>query len=153
MPKKRKKLGEMLVDWGIIDVNALANALQYAKEHNKRIGEALVETELCSEDDVAKALATQFGLEYIDLDHHPVNREILSLIPAKLSEDYLVLPLGEEGDRLKVIITRFGDARLAAVSPQPRDHADAGGNRQGEAFHRQIRQHGGGRAFQNDEEY
>ena len=105
MAKKQKKLGETLVGWGIIDANALADALQYAKEHNKRIGEALVELELCSEDDVAKALASQFGLEYIDLDKQAVNREVLSLIPAKMIEDYLVLPQGEEGGRLKVIIT------------------------------------------------
>lgn len=105
MSKKKKKLGETLVAWGIIDANALADALQYAKEHNKRIGEALVELELCGEDDVVKALATQFGLEYIDLDKHQVDREVLSLIPSKLIEDYLVLPLGEEEGRLKVIIT------------------------------------------------
>jgi type IV pilus assembly protein PilB len=105
MAKKQKKLGETLVGWGIIDANALADALQYAKEHNKRTGEALVELELCSEDDVAKALASQFGLEYVDLDKQAVNREVLSLIPAKMIEDYLVLPQGEDGGRLKVIIT------------------------------------------------
>jgi len=105
MGKKQKKLGETLVGWGIIEPNALADALAYAKQHNKRIGEALVELELCSEDDVAKALASQFGLEFIDLDKHAVNRDVLGLIPAKMIEDYKVLPLGEEGNRLKVIIT------------------------------------------------
>ncbi|MFH1111173.1 MAG: GspE/PulE family protein [Planctomycetota bacterium] len=105
MAKVRKKLGETLVGWGIIDANALADALAYAKEHNKRIGEALVELELCTEDDVLKALATQFGLEYIDLDKHVVDREVLGLIPSKMIEDYSVLPLGEDGPKLKVIIT------------------------------------------------
>ena len=105
MGKKQKKLGETLVGWGVIEANALADALAYAKQHNKRIGEALVELELCSEDDVAKALASQFGLEYVDLDKHQVNRDVLSLIPAKMIEDYKVLPLAEEGGRLKVIIT------------------------------------------------
>jgi len=105
MNKKRRKLGETLVGWGLLEASALAEALQYATEHNKRIGEALVELELCSEDDVCKALASQFGLEYIDLEKHTVDRTILSLIPSKMIEDYLVLPLGEEGNRLKVIIT------------------------------------------------
>ncbi|MEK6797363.1 MAG: GspE/PulE family protein [Planctomycetota bacterium] len=105
MAKTRKKLGETLVGWGLIDPNSLADALAYAKEHNKRTGEALVELELCNEDDVAKALASQFGLEYIDLDKHKVDRESLALIPAKLVEEYLVIPLAEDGPRLKVIIT------------------------------------------------
>ena len=105
MARKRKKLGEMLVDRGVISANALADAVEYGKEHNKRIGEALVELELCSEDDVTEALAEQFGLEYIDLDTIPVNRDAQSLIPSKLIEDLMVLPLEEDGDRLKVIIT------------------------------------------------
>ncbi|MHC5110308.1 MAG: GspE/PulE family protein [Planctomycetota bacterium] len=105
MPRERKKLGEILVGWGVISEDGVSEALKYGMEHGKRVGDAIVELELCSEDDVAKALATQFGLEYIDLDKQPVNREVLDLMPAKLIEDYLVLPLGEEGDRLKVIIT------------------------------------------------
>jgi type IV pilus assembly protein PilB len=105
MAKKRKKVGEILVDWGVIKESDLKQGLKLAQGHGKRIGEALVELELCSEDEGVKALATQFGLEYIDLDHRPVDREVLSLIPSKLIEDYSVLPLGEDGDRLKVIIT------------------------------------------------
>ncbi len=105
MPTTRKKLGEILVGWGVLTDEGVTEALGYALEHGKRIGEAVVEMELCTEDDVTKALATQFGLEYIDLDKQPVNREVLDLMPGKLIEDYLVLPLGEEGDRLKVIIT------------------------------------------------
>jgi len=105
MAKKRKQIGETLIGWGIIDEKSLNEGLEFAKSHRKRTGEALVELGHCTEDDVAKALGTQFGLEYIDLDHHPVDREILELIPSKMIEDYLVLPLAEEGGRLKVIIT------------------------------------------------
>ena len=105
MAKLRKKLGETLVSWGIVDDKAVNEALSHAKQHGKRIGEALIELELCGEDDVCKALATQFGLEYIDLEHQPVNRDILDLIPSKMISDYHVLPLGEDGPRLKVIVT------------------------------------------------
>jgi type IV pilus assembly protein PilB len=105
MARTRQKLGEILVGWGVIKDPDVNEALKYAKEHGKRTGEALIELQRCEEDDVVKALATQFGLEYIDLDHHPVDRAVLQLIPTKLIEDNLVLPLGEEGHRLKVIIT------------------------------------------------
>ena len=105
MARKRKKLGEILLGQGVIDEAAITEATTFAGQHDKRLGEALVELGRCSEDDVAKALAAQFGLEYMDLDKHAVDREILSLIPAKLIEDYLVLPLAEEDGRLKVIIT------------------------------------------------
>jgi len=105
MAKQRKKLGEILLGWGTVSADSLSDALAYGMEHRKRIGEALVELELCDEDDVAKALAAQFGLDYVDLDKHVVDQNALELIPGKLIEDLQVLPLGEDNGRLKVIIT------------------------------------------------
>ncbi|MCH7814018.1 MAG: Flp pilus assembly complex ATPase component TadA [Planctomycetes bacterium] len=104
MARKRKKLGEILLNWGVINANALADALQYANEHGKRIGESLVELELCGEDEVTKALATQFGFEYVDLDK-VVDHNNLDLIPADLIMRHLVLPIGNQDGRLKVVIT------------------------------------------------
>ncbi len=105
MSKKRMKLGEILLSWGVITQEALTEALQYGLEHRKRIGEALVEMGQCAEDDVSKALAQQFGWEFIDLDKLPVDKDALTLIPTKLIQEYLVLPLGMDGQRLKVIMT------------------------------------------------
>ena len=72
MAKVRKKIGELLVGWGVVTEEQVREAVEHAKAHRKRTGAALVELEMCGEDDVAKALATQFGLEYIDLEHQPV---------------------------------------------------------------------------------
>ncbi len=105
MARQKKKLGEILVGWGMLNANALADALQYASEHDKRIGEALIELELCGEDDVCKALATQFGLEYVDLDKDVIDHAVLELIPDDLIRRHMVLPMGMEGDALKIIIT------------------------------------------------
>jgi type IV pilus assembly protein PilB len=105
MARTRKKLGEILMGWGIIDESGLAQGLEYGMQNGKRIGEALVELELCSQEDVMKALATQLGLEYVDLERDPPSKESLNLIPADLIRKHLVLPVEEEGDRLKLIIT------------------------------------------------
>ncbi len=104
MAKKRKRLGEILIENGVIDNKKVEEALQYAAANRKRIGQALVEMNHCTEDEVMKALASQFGLDYVDLDKHSVNKEILEVIPAKMIQDYQVLPLAEEGSRLKIII-------------------------------------------------
>ncbi|MFQ5491139.1 MAG: GspE/PulE family protein, partial [Phycisphaerae bacterium] len=104
MARTRKKLGEILLSWGLINENALADALQFASDHSKRVGEALVELELCSEDDVCKALATQFGFEYVDLDK-VVEQRSLDLIPTELIRKHMILPIGNEDGRLKIVIT------------------------------------------------
>jgi type IV pilus assembly protein PilB len=105
MARTRKKVGEILIGWGLLNPKALDDALKYASEHGKRIGEALVELELCSEDDVTKALATQFGLEYVDLDKNPVEASAADLIPHDLIRKHMVLPLGMDGARLKIVVT------------------------------------------------
>ena len=56
MARRRKKLGEILASWNVLTPNALADAIAYASEHGKRIGEALVELELVSDEDVSKVL-------------------------------------------------------------------------------------------------
>ncbi|NOX57628.1 MAG: type II/IV secretion system protein [Planctomycetes bacterium] len=105
MARKKKKLGEILLGWGIVDDDAIAQALEYGMQNGKRIGEALIELELCEEEAVSKALANQFGLEFIDLDKKVIPREAFKLVPADVVRKHLVLPLGEEGDKLKIIIT------------------------------------------------
>ena len=67
MARRRKKLGEILTSWELLAPNALADAIAYASEHGKRIGEALVELELVSEEDVSKALGTQFDLQVVQV--------------------------------------------------------------------------------------
>ena len=105
MARKQKKLGEILSRWGVVPANGLADALQYAADHGKRIGEALVELELCSEDDVYKALATQFDMPFVDLTQDVVTKSALDLVPHDLIRRHMVLPIGKEDNRIRVVIT------------------------------------------------
>ncbi|MCK4658670.1 MAG: Flp pilus assembly complex ATPase component TadA [Phycisphaerae bacterium] len=105
MARRRQKIGEILVGWGIIEQESLSDALKHGMENGRRIGEALVELEFCKEDDVTKALATQFGLEYLDLDKNMIPTGSLDLIPSDLIKRHMVLPVEKENERLKVVIT------------------------------------------------
>ena len=104
MARKRKKLGEILLDWGKIDPGALETALKYATENSKRIGQALIDLELVTEEDVAQALADQAGLEYVDPQHTVEIGTSMSLIPDEIIRKHLVLPLGKHNGRLRVVI-------------------------------------------------
>src|SRR5690606_7820470 len=67
MARSRKKLGEILVEWGALTPAQAEQGVKLAKGSGKRLGEALVEAQLASDEQVAKALAKQFQLEYIEL--------------------------------------------------------------------------------------
>ena len=104
MAKKRKKLGEILIGWGLLDEKKLQTAVTQADNNHFRLGETLVEMGLVEEEQVTKAMATQFGLEYVDLDHHVLDKSALELMPEELIRRHFILPVAKENGRLKIII-------------------------------------------------
>ncbi len=103
--KQRRKLGEILAEWGVVTQAAIKEAMQHAEREGLRIGEALIALGYADEEDVAKALATQYDMEYIDLDRNVVVPADMQAIPEDLIRKHLVLPLAKDGGRLKIIIT------------------------------------------------
>lgn len=105
MARSRKKLGEYLIRWGIITEKQLEEALNILPTTGMRIGQALVELNYATEDDIAKALAAQFDMEYIDMDSQESLRAAnFELMPEDVIQKYHVLPLEKDETRLKVLI-------------------------------------------------
>ena len=105
MARKRKKLGEILQEWGNVTEQQVDQALAMVKGSGKRIGEAMVEASFAKEVDVAKALAAQFDMEFINLDAPEAQAEVdLDLVPDDLVKKHLVLPMGSNNGRLKLVI-------------------------------------------------
>ncbi len=102
--KQRRKLGEILVEWGVVTSAAVQEALEHAQKEGLRIGEALISLGLADEEDVTKALASQFDMEYIDLDRN-ISVPSDNLIRDDLIRKYQILPLGKEDGKLKIVIT------------------------------------------------
>ncbi|MCE9591894.1 MAG: Flp pilus assembly complex ATPase component TadA [Planctomycetes bacterium] len=105
MAQQRRKLGEILKQWGRVTDQQIEEALKIAAGQRKRIGATLVELGYADETDVAKALASQYGMAYIDLDQPgAIKKEHIQLVPRDLIRKYLILPLGKENGRLKLLI-------------------------------------------------
>ena len=105
MARSRKKLGEILVGWGVLTAEQADKAAQAAKASGKRLGEVIVESGYAREDDVTKGMANQFGMEYVDLAQGGVADKIdLKLIPDDLVKKHQILPLGKTGNRLQLVV-------------------------------------------------
>src|ERR1700722_2321227 len=104
MAKTQKKLGEILIDWGVLSQRDMVKALEHAKQKNMRIGEALLALNMCSENNVFKALAQQNNMEYFDLEKSAVPANATTLVPEDLMRKYLILPLGMENGKLRLAI-------------------------------------------------
>lgn len=104
MAKKHSHLGEILYKAGLVEKEALINAIKTAKAKNKRLGEVLLELGLINDETLTKALAKQFGMEYVDMDHIVIPPEAAKLVPEDLIKKHNILPLGMNNGRLKLIV-------------------------------------------------
>jgi type IV pilus assembly protein PilB len=104
MARSQKKIGEFLVEWGLLQPKEVEEGLAHAKKKNLRIGEALIDLGKTNEANIFKALAAQNNMEYVDLDRNSVPPQATSLIPDDLMRKYIILPLGMENGKLKIAI-------------------------------------------------
>ena len=103
--KNKKKIGEILVDFGVTTADKVQLAVAEASRTGKRTGEVLVEQHGVLEIDVARALAEQFGLEFLNLARaEQANRIQRSLIPEDIIRRYLVLPMEKKGNELTLLV-------------------------------------------------
>ncbi|MCD6392564.1 MAG: type II/IV secretion system protein, partial [Planctomycetes bacterium] len=89
----------------LVDKPTLIKAIKKGRADNTRLGETLVKMGIVSEDIISKALAKQFGMEYVDLDETTISQSAQKLIPPELIKKHFVLPLGLDNGRLKIIIS------------------------------------------------
>ena len=115
MAKTPKRIGEILVDWGVILPKEVEKGLKLAQEKRIRIGEALIELNLCTESNIYKALAAQQGMEYVDLDKQSIPPNAVTLIPDDLMRKHLILPLGNENGKIRVALHDPLDMELQDV--------------------------------------
>ncbi|MHC4103593.1 MAG: GspE/PulE family protein [Planctomycetota bacterium] len=105
MAKQRKRLGEILYKAGLVEKQALINAIKTSRTNNKRLGQVLLELGLIDEDTLAKAIAQQFALQYVNLDTIQIPSDASKLIPQELMKRHNVLPLGMNNGKLRVVIS------------------------------------------------
>jgi type IV pilus assembly protein PilB len=104
MAKKRKRLGEIIYQAGLIEKEPLVNAIKTAKATNRRLGQVLIELGLIDEEALTKIIAQQFEMEYVNLDQITLPSDATKLIPEDLMKKHNILPLSKDNGRLKVII-------------------------------------------------
>lgn len=99
------KLGQLLIDSGIITDRQLEDALALQGKDGGRLGYHLVNINAISEQDLNQYLARQQSIESIDLDTTEIDPEVLALIPSEIAWRYEVIPIERDGRTLVVAMT------------------------------------------------
>jgi hypothetical protein len=79
----RKKMGEVLIDEGLIKEEHVTEALRRQRAHGESFGEILVAMGLVSEVDIARTLVKQSGLPYIDASKYRINKDGVQAVPGE----------------------------------------------------------------------
>ncbi|MBO8127352.1 MAG: type IV-A pilus assembly ATPase PilB [Firmicutes bacterium] len=101
-PKRRKRLGDLLVEVGLITKEQLEEAIALQSERGIRLGQALVELHYLDEQQLLEVLEYQLGIPHINLGDKLIAPEIVDLVPRETALKHKVMPVEKRGDRLVV---------------------------------------------------
>lgn len=102
----RVRLGTILLRSGVLTPDQLEEALTGMSRRGERLGETLVRLGWLTERDVARALAEQYGLDYIDLRASPPEGLVFALLPAMAAEALSAIPVRLlDDDRVLVAVS------------------------------------------------
>ena len=91
--RHRQRLGELLLEAGVVDSSTLNKAVEEQAQTKERLGQILLREGAASQKDIARALARQFGVPYVDLDEVVPQEAALLVVPEHLARQFQIVPL------------------------------------------------------------
>ncbi len=91
--RKKIRIGDLLLQYGIINEEQLKEALTYQKSSGKKIGEVLIELGYASKENINEVLEFQLGIPYVDLLEYDVDKNAISAISESLAKRHKLLPI------------------------------------------------------------
>jgi len=102
MQREKRRLGDILIQAGIITPAQVAVAIEAQKKTKERLGKSLIRLGFITEENLIKTLAHQLKLNYVNLKEEKIDRSLAKLIPEKVARRHLVVPLAQMGQVLMV---------------------------------------------------
>ena len=100
------KLGDVLIGAGYITQEQIDHAVQVQKEEGskKRFGEILQDLGYIKEREMLQALAVRVGCPFIDMNQQEVDPAAIQLVPRKVAENNLLIPVSVSEDKINIVI-------------------------------------------------
>jgi type IV pilus assembly protein PilB len=98
----KKRLGDLLVENGIISQEQLEEALIEQRRSKRRLGDSLISQGYITEQQLIEVLEFQLGIPHVNLFKYQIDPAITQIIPESMAKRYQVLPFMKEGGKLMV---------------------------------------------------
>jgi type IV pilus assembly protein PilB len=100
----RKKLGQILIDLGLLEEDQLWELLNEAREGGQLLGQAALARGLVTDEQLYSALAEQFGMKLINLNEVKFQAEAIEKVPETMATVYKVVPIALKDNALTVAL-------------------------------------------------
>jgi len=90
---KTKKLGELLLENGLLTEEQCQNALDVQKKTGKRLGQAVIDLGYVKEEDLLQILSKQMSIPHIWLRKGMVDPKVVNVIPGDKARLYKIMPM------------------------------------------------------------
>lgn len=107
--RKKIRIGDMLLEAGIITAEELQRGLELQKTSGRKLGETLVEEGIVSDEVLARALADQLGMEMVDAQNISIPEEVLNLVPQHMLKSKKMLPYALDPNNMNVLFVAMAD--------------------------------------------
>ena len=95
-----KRIGELLLERGVITRQQLENALAHQQKHGGLMGHILIQLGFVNEEEIALTLTAQYGFPYLPLDNYEIDTELTAIIPEQVARQYCLIPIDRIGNAL-----------------------------------------------------
>lgn len=107
--RKKLRLGDVLVNSGVITQEQLGQALDMQKGSGKKLGEVLVDEGIVTEEAIARALSHQMHIDLVEPQNIEVDTSVLELVPVNVLKKNKVFPFEYAQGNLNVIRVAMAD--------------------------------------------
>lgn len=91
--KKKLRIGDLLVQYGIITEAQLLEALSFQRKEGGKIGEVLIHRGYVTQQNINEVLEYQLGIPFVDLEEYEISREATRTITEALARRHLAIPI------------------------------------------------------------
>ncbi len=98
----RKKLGEILVEGGLLTQKKLEEALPFQKKSHLKLGQFLVREGIVNESQIVDLVSNQLRLEKYRPENYTIDMDLANLLPADIAHKYQAAPLQKNGLLLSI---------------------------------------------------
>jgi peptidoglycan hydrolase CwlO-like protein len=102
--QKKKKIGEILIEYKFITKDILNEALEYQKKFGGNITQYLIAYGYINETQLAQCLITQFGVPYLTLKFYDISEEVIKLVPLEIAKEYWLIPIEKKGNYITLVM-------------------------------------------------